>query len=106
MKFIKLCFWCFFIAAGQAYAACSVSETGYTSCKPGYYFQSKWNNDLGNCVQCPSVTKSDGTTVYGSSADRNTLGISSCYIPTGTYKDSTGIYSITSSCYYSAITEI
>ncbi len=72
-------------------AACEATDKTYTSCKPGYYLSS------GTCVRCPA---SGG--VYGTSADKNTGGITSCYILSGnTGSDSSGSFKYTGNCYYS-----
>lgn len=77
--------------AGVANAACTANPKTYTSCKPGYYLSD------GDCKRCPS---SGG--VYGTTADKNTGGITSCYIPSGnSFSDSTGSGTYTGNCYYS-----
>ena len=72
---------------GAANAACTATTKTYTSCKPGYYLSG------GACQSCPSG---------GTSADKNTGGVTSCYLPSGTTgSDSTGSYTYTANCYYS-----
>lgn len=79
------------LAAPAAYGACVETGTIYTSCKPGYYLSA------GDCIRCPS---SGG--VYGTTADYNTGGIISCYLPTGTIgADTSGSWEYTQNCYYS-----
>lgn len=79
------------LSGTSAYAACTATTKTYTACKPGYYLSS------GDCLRCPS---SGG--VYGTSADNNTGGITSCYIPSGnTGSDTTGSFTYTGNCYYS-----
>ena len=80
---------CFCI--GGVWAACEETGTVYTACKPGYYL------DSGDCVRCPS---SGG--VYGTTVDKNTGGITSCYIPSGnSFSDSSGSGTYSGNCYYS-----
>ena len=72
---------------GAANAACTATTKTYTSCKPGYYLSGV------ACQSCPSG---------GTSADKNTGGVTSCYLPSGTTgSDSTGSYTYTANCYYS-----
>ena len=72
---------------GAANAACTATTKTYTSCKPGYYLSG------GTCQSCPSG---------GTSADKNTGGVTACYLPSGTTgSDSTGSYTYTANCYYS-----
>lgn len=79
---------------GNASADCTENlPREYTSCKAGYYYDS---NDK-TCTRCPS---SGG--VYGTTVDKNTDGITSCYIPSGTaFSDTTGTGTYTENCYYS-----
>ena len=73
-----------------AFAACEQESRVYNSCKPGYYL------DSGDCVRCPS---SGG--VYGTTVDKNTGGITSCYIPSGnSFSDTSGSGVYASDCYY------
>ncbi|HIS70872.1 MAG TPA: hypothetical protein IAD02_02680 [Candidatus Enterousia intestinigallinarum] len=82
----------FFTACGLvimrgANAACTVTGTVYSSCKPGYYLSSN------NCIACPNG---------GTSADKNSGGITDCYLPSGTTgSDSTGNFTYTADCHYS-----
>ncbi len=79
----------FMFAGRDAMAACSVSGTTY-SCAAGYYLS------LGNCLQCPAVG-----TVRGTTPDKNTGDITSCYIPSGTTgSDDTGTFEFTGDSYY------
>ena len=72
---------------GVANAACTATTKTYTSCKPGYYLSGV------ACHSCPSG---------GTSADKNTGGVTVCYLPSGTTgSDSTGSYTYTANCYYS-----
>ncbi len=74
-----------------AYAACTTTTKTYTACKPGYYLNSA------ACTRCPS---SGG--VYGTTVDRNTGDITSCYIPSGTtFSDGSGSGVYEGDCYYS-----
>lgn len=74
----------------NANADCRVTTKTYTACKPGYYLSGA------SCVRCPS---SGG--VYGTTADNNTGGITSCYLPSGTTgSDTTGNFTYTGNCYY------
>lgn len=78
------------LSVGHAQGACEATTKTYTSCKPGYYLSS------GTCMRCPS---SGGA--YGTSADRNTGGITECYLPSGTTgSDSSGSFTYTGNCYY------
>lgn len=82
---------CVVMCIGGARAACTETTKTYTSCKSGYYLSS------GKCVRCPS---SGG--VYGTTKDKNTGGITSCYIPSGnSFSDTTGSGVFTGNCYYS-----
>lgn len=70
-----------------ANAACTATTKTYTACKPGYYLNG------GACASCPSP---------GTTPDRNTGTITSCYLPSGTScSDTSGTCSYTSNCYYS-----
>ncbi len=72
---------------GAANAACTATTKTYTSCKPGYYLSGV------ACQSCPNG---------GTSADKNTGGVTACYLPSGTTgSDSTGSYTYTANCYYS-----
>lgn len=74
-----------------ARAECEATTKTYTACKPGYYLSG------GNCLECPS---SGG--IKGTSADKNNIGITACYIPAGTaFSDSGGSGTYTGDCYYS-----
>lgn len=73
-----------------ANAACTQTGTIYTSCKPGYYLFGA------DCIRCPS---SGG--VYGTTVDKNTGDITSCYLQNGTTgSDATGTWQYTQDCYY------
>lgn len=48
-----------------------------------------------SCPSCPSYNGISGTT-----AGTGATSITECYIPAGTYSDSTGTYKITENCYY------
>jgi len=82
------------IAAGVhgANAACTENAKTYTSCKPGYYLNGT------SCIRCPA---SGG--IYGTTVDKNTGDITSCYLPlSGTsFSDLTGSGVYTGNCYYS-----
>lgn len=91
----KLCFVFAVMAlsASGANAACSENIKTYVSCKPGYYYDSSL---LKTCTRCPA---SGG--VYGTSADKNIDGVTSCYLPAGTTgSDDTGTFKYTADCYY------
>jgi len=67
-----------------AYADCVETGTIYTSCKPGYYLTA---ND---CIECPDS---------GTSLDKNTGGITECYIPAQIQMtDDAGTYQYTENC--------
>lgn len=75
----------------NADADCTAGAKTYTACKPGYYLSGT------SCMRCPS---SGG--VFGTTADNNTGGITSCYLPSGTTgSDATGSFTYTGNCYYS-----
>lgn len=75
----------------NAYADCTAAAKTYTACKPGYYLS------VDICLRCPS---SGG--VYGTTADNNTGGITSCYLPSGTTgSDASGNFIYIGNCYYS-----
>lgn len=77
----------------SANAACVANSKRYTSCKPGYYLSAQ------NCYRCP---KDNTTGVTGTSSDKNTSGLSSCYLPSGTGgTDTSGRWQYTSNCYNS-----
>ena len=77
------------------------SNQSYTVCAPGFY------GNGSSCVACPSTNKyglytnSALTTYAAGKSSANTTSISGCYISAGTYYDSTGTISITSTCYHS-----
>lgn len=72
--------------ATSAWGACTETGTIYTACKPGYYLENNY------CYACP-----DG----GTSADKNTGGITDCYLPAGqAYSDTAGEWSYSENCYY------
>ncbi len=74
------------LLSGGAYAECTADTKTYTSCKPGYYLSNGW------CRACPNG---------GTSADKNTGGISDCYLAAGTtVTDISGTYSVTADCPY------
>ena len=74
----------------NTYAACTVSGTSY-SCFSGYYLNGT------SCIRCPMV----GTTTYGTSPNRNTGGIETCYAAANTtHTDQTGTFTFTSACQY------
>lgn len=82
------------LIAIDAHAACTVSTTTY-SCFAGYYLSGT------TCVRCPAIGKnSSGTTVYGSTPDKNTGGKTTCYAPAGTYTDDTGTFTFSAQCNY------
>lgn len=76
---------CMLLAHVVAYAACPTGTKTYTSCKPGYYLSG------GDCILCPGS---------GTSPDRNTGDIRSCYLPAGRYTDTTGTYVTNDNCNY------
>ncbi|HIS71272.1 MAG TPA: hypothetical protein IAD02_04800 [Candidatus Enterousia intestinigallinarum] len=80
-------FFCICAVCNAANAACTATTKTYTACKPGYYLNG------GTCASCPSP---------GTTPDRNTGTITSCYLPSGTScSDTSGTCSYTSNCYYS-----
>lgn len=75
-------------------AECVALSTTY-SCFTGYYLSGT------SCIRCPTIGKNaNGVAVYGTTVDRNTGGITSCYAPAGTYQDITGTFTFTSNCSY------
>ena len=70
-----------------AYPACEATTKVYTACKAGYYL---------NGVTCyPCVGG-------GTSKDKNSSGLSACYLPAGTVdSDISGTFTYTEDCYYS-----
>lgn len=67
----------------DAYGVCK-----YYACGPGRYFTGA------SCIVCPEIT-------YSSSNDRNTKGITACFIPGHTImSDETGTYTFEDDCYY------
>lgn len=75
-------------------ADCTVASTTY-ACYTGYYLSGT------SCIRCPQIGKtSDGLAVYGTTVDRNTGVITTCYAPAGTYQDTTGTFTFTSNCSY------
>ncbi len=86
-KIILLLFIVFSVTS--AFGACAPLSKTYTACKPGYYLEN------GQCKRCPDVNG-----VYGTTVDRNTGDINSCYLPNGTTGSNTyGSYDIVGSCY-------
>lgn len=96
----KLCFACAIALLGvsRVNAACTENSAvkEYTSCKPGYYYDSSL---LGtSCTRCPAL---DGTDIRGTTVDKNTGGVTSCYLPAGTTgSDDTGTFKYASDCPY------
>lgn len=82
------------LSVGDTFADCTENlPRQYTSCKAGYYY----NSTAKTCTRCPS---SGG--IYGTTVDKNTGDITSCYIPSGTtFRDMTGSGTYTGNCYYS-----
>lgn len=77
----------------RANADCTLIGTVYTACKPGYYLA------LITCKACPTDEK---TGVQTTSPDRNTGGITTCYVPSGASgKDDKGTWVYDGNCYYS-----
>lgn len=71
----------------EAYPACEATTKTYTACKAGYYLSGT------TCLPCIGG---------GTSADRNSSGITACYIPAGTnISDASGAFKYTENCYYS-----
>ncbi len=88
------------ISGGTTNTATYCSNLSYSVCAPNFY------GNGSSCAACPASMKSGLYTnsaltasVTGKSA-ANTTSISGCYIPAGTYYDSTGTISITSVCYH------
>ena len=75
---------------GETAYGCSTNEIGYWGCENGYYY-----NADNNCSTCPVHESGKQTSSYG-----NRSGINACYIPTGTYSDTTGTFEYTSPCKY------
>lgn len=80
-----------------AFGACTetTGTKSYTSCKSGYY---KNGND---CVECPKLFGRDTTSLFvkytdvdGNSADKNTGGITSCYMLKCTESSSSGLNTV------------
>lgn len=92
----KLCF-VFAVMAlsvSGANAACSEKTKTYVSCKQKYYYDSLIGGTGKTCYRCPRFD--DAT-----SADKNTKGVTACYLPAGTTgSDSTGTFEYTADCYY------
>lgn len=83
------------ISSRNADAACVATDKSYTACKSGYYLTEVIDIDSqksGMCLSCPES---------GTSADKNSGSITSCYLPSGTTgSDATGTYEYTNDCYY------
>lgn len=76
----------FAVCSVDVNAACVESDKVYTACKAGYYLSD------GNCLPCPLLGD-----VYGTSADKNTVGITACCLPSNTVaEDETGNFTIES----------
>ena len=69
---------------------CSTNETTSWACNSGYYY-----NADNNCSTCPVHESGKQTSPYA-----NDSGSSACYIPAGTYSDTTGTYEYTGNCTY------
>lgn len=78
---------------GIAIGDCTNVSNYYSSCKPGYYLSSN------KCSQCPLATNINGS-IRGTTPDKNTGDITSCYLPSGTYSDTRGTFSLNGNCYY------
>ncbi|MCM1294695.1 MAG: hypothetical protein NC311_03980 [Muribaculaceae bacterium] len=79
---------------------CGNSLTGecthqYKMCAPICPQGSYVNTSGTGCAACPSYGGASGTT-----SGTGAISITECYIPSGTYSDSTGTYKITENCYY------
>ncbi len=74
-------------------ATCTVNNTTY-SCFAGYYLNGT------DCVRCPKVGFGINAP-YGTSPDRNTGGIESCYAKKNIeYTDFSGTFIFTDDCQY------
>ncbi|HBP26413.1 MAG TPA: hypothetical protein DD611_00240 [Alphaproteobacteria bacterium] len=79
-------------------AQCLPATVTTVACGAGYYLK---NSRLG-CARCPEIGKnSAGKVIYGTTPDKNTGGIESCYAPSGDYVDNTGGFTFTNQCQYS-----
>lgn len=78
-----------------AYASLALTPIAAMSCSAGQYMDT-----TNTCVDCPSWTVGD-TTVDSTSPSMNLLGISSCYVASGTTgTDASGSWSLVSDCNY------
>lgn len=52
------------------------------------------------CTTCPPLLGNTGPSAWGTSDAGDNTQITDCYLESGTYKDTTGTFKITSDCYY------
>lgn len=76
-----------------ANATCDGSTT--LSCNKGYYGST-------SCTRCPSDSRFmyQGYATYGTTSSSGKTAVTDCFIPSGTYYDNTGTFTITSNCPY------
>lgn len=98
-KYFFVCAVMALVSGADAATTCTVTASGsYMSCKSGYYYDKVFVTDTEKkCYLCPLFKPS----VYGESVNKNTEGVTSCYLPAGTTgSDSTGTFKYTAPCYY------
>ena len=108
MKKVFILF-CVIATPGMALGECTATTT-YTSCNPGYRYNSllkscalcqqgyyKAGTGTAACSRCPSP---DGV-VYGTTDSTGSTSKTDCFIPADTdISDTTGTYQFTGDCYY------
>lgn len=69
-------------------------------CDQGYYGNASWGGTSG-CTRCPQATNIyQGRFLATGTSAAGTTSVTGCYLPAGTYSDSTGTFQYTSSCMY------
>lgn len=94
-RIFVLTFICMFPTLAVAVKCGSETYTISYACYPGYYLSET------RCIRCPQIgTDAKGVAVYGTTVDKNTGDITSCYAPADTYNDDIGTFIFTSDCSY------
>lgn len=72
---------------------CKATSTYEYRCAAGFYGSS--TNGTSGCNQCPAIDDKMSTKTYGTSTPGSNATMASCYLAPGTYKDTTGTFTVT-----------
>ncbi len=90
------------VTSGGLLLKCLRNYYGNPSGAPTNGFVAWYSANSGMCASCPTLTSSNGTTVYGSTVSVGTSFVSGCYQRASlTFKDTAGNFVFNSSCFYS-----